>query len=89
MLFRSARIAIGETTSTQVMDEWYKGLDAPGKQRRNINGLTVYSYAPSGFDGNIHYWRALGRSYTYFIQSAGWLTDAEAVKIIQSLKVVK
>ncbi len=50
--------------------------------------MTVISYVQQQL-GGAHIWEAFGRSYHYTISSQGWLTDAEAIKIIQSLKVVK
>lgn len=60
-------------------------------RRRVINGLTVTTYTQAldiGFTRNT--WVAAGRTYTYVIRDDyEWLTDAEAVKIIQSLRVTK
>lgn len=60
-------------------------------RRRMINGLSVTSYS-MGLDigGTRNTWVAAGRTYTYVIQDDyEWLTDAEAIKIIQSLRVTK
>jgi hypothetical protein len=59
-------------------------------ERRVINGLTVFKFdtnAPLGYV--THYWYALGNTFSYKIESVEWLTDAEAVKIIQSLRVTQ
>lgn len=58
-------------------------------RQRTVNGLTVLSYSYSGGMASGNVWVAVGRTHVYWIYSAGWLTDAEAIKIIQSLKVVK
>lgn len=60
----------------------------PQVRQRVINGLTVFSYKWEGIV-TINHWVAVGRNYTYRISSLGWLTDAEAVKIIQSLRVTR
>lgn len=57
-------------------------------QRRSVNGLavTIYNIAPGGVTERR--WVAAGRTYTYVIRDTRqWLTDIEAVKIIQSLRV--
>lgn len=59
-------------------------------KQRTINGLKVFSFntvLPPGYTTN--FWYALGKTYSYKIESIGWLTDAEAIKIIQSLRVTK
>ncbi len=54
--------------------------------QRTINGMRVYSISSS--DGNTwNIWYAVGRSYGYLLSSRDWLTDAEAIKIIESIKV--
>lgn len=60
-------------------------------RRRTINGLNVTSYTKAlDIGGSEDVWVAAGRTYTYIIRGRGeWLTDAEAVKIIQSLRVTK
>jgi len=85
---RDARLSIKPAISVQEMDTWYKDLVASKKQKRTINGMTVISYDVEGLGGGL-FWEGFGRSYHYVITSNGWLTDAEAVKIIQSLKVTK
>lgn len=60
-------------------------------RRRTINGLNVTSYS-MGLDigGVRNTWVAAGRTYTYVIRDDyEWLTDSEAIKIIQSLRVTK
>ena len=56
--------------------------------RRTVNGMTVYSTV-SEERGSTNTWIAYGRNYVYRITSLNWLTDAEAIKIIQSLRVTK
>lgn len=63
------------------------GLEGTVRQRM-INGITVLSYKIGELGGG-NFWEVFGRSYHYRIRSEGWLTDAEAVKIIQSLRVTK
>lgn len=59
-------------------------------KQRNINGLNVFSYTTTIPTGYVtHDWYALGKTFSYKLEANEWLTDAEAVKIIQSLKVVK
>ncbi|QQR61255.1 hypothetical protein IPH19_02215 [Candidatus Uhrbacteria bacterium] len=59
-------------------------------RQRTINGLAVYSYRIEyGLGGGLNIWLAVGRNYTYRLSSNSWLTDAEAIKIIQSLRVTK
>lgn len=70
----------------------FLGFEVNGQiQQSNVNGLTVYSYSASstgsGFAYNI--WDAVGRTYWYRVTSSGVLTNAEAVKIIQSLRVTQ
>lgn len=54
-------------------------------RERTINAIPVLSFDARGEK----YWFAFGRTNVYQIHSFGWLTDAEAVKIIQSLRVVQ
>lgn len=57
-------------------------------RERTINGIPVVSYGMTANDGSIvNNWVGFGRNFQYTITSYGWLTDAEAVKIIQSLRV--
>lgn len=63
------------------------GLEGTVRQR-TINGITVLSYRIGELAGG-NFWEVFGRSYHYRIRSEGWLTDAEAIKIIQSLRVTK
>ncbi len=81
-----------ETKNSSLKEEKYSLATTPlaGEIReRTINGMPVISYHKddSGFSTN--YWVAFGRTYTYRLASFGWLTDAEAIKIIESIKVTK
>jgi len=57
-------------------------------RQRTIGGVTVIS-ATRGELGRGPVWYIFGRSYFYTLSSQDWLTDAEAIKIIQSLRVTK
>ena len=57
-------------------------------RERVVNGMTVLSYKYEGL-GSLSYWEAFGRNFRYLITSRSWLTDSEAIKIIQSLRVTK
>jgi hypothetical protein len=61
--------------------------DIEDLRERTISGIPVFSYTLEYVGPSQKYWVALGRTYTYYLSSYGWLTDAEAVKIIQSLRV--
>ena len=56
-------------------------------RERTINGMQVLSYNFTGGGSSQNNWIAFGRTNRYLLSSEGWLTDAEAVKIIQSLRV--
>ncbi len=60
-------------------------------KERNVNGLTVISFTRNADGGpDDIQWVAYGKSYTYTLHTkSGWLTDAEAIKIIESLKITK
>ncbi len=58
-------------------------------RERTVGGMTVFSYTLDYVGPSINHWVALGRNYRYNITSYGWLTDAEAIKIIQSLRVTE
>jgi hypothetical protein len=64
------------------------GPDLSAIRQRTLGGIAVLSYRIDALGGG-NYWEVFGRSFHYTLNSQGWLTDAEAVKIIQSLKVVK
>lgn len=89
---RAADLIITKTTSTpaQTLRDLRANPEVKNLRQRTINGITVISYeiqneGPGGF---ARFWNAFGRSYYYMMGSfGGWLTDAEAVKIIQSLRV--
>ncbi|MCK9361561.1 hypothetical protein M0Q28_05075 [Patescibacteria group bacterium] len=56
-------------------------------RERTLGGVTVLSYTNAADNIWPNRWQVFGRTYMYTISSHGWLTDAEAVKIIQSLRV--
>lgn len=58
-------------------------------RERTINGIPVISYRMEGLGGLQNVWVGFGRNYQYRIYSHGQLSDAEAVKIIQSLRVTQ
>ncbi len=81
-------------TDTRSMSDIRRELNTqdikPGALReRTINGIPVLSYTINRGAGDERNWIAFGRTNRYNLHSAGWLTDAEAVKIIQSLRVEK
>ena len=82
------QIIRGETESAPTSADQLGAVT--GLRRRTINGLAVTSYSHAldiGGDENV--WIAVGKTYSYIIRGYAWLTDAEAIKIIQSLKVTK
>jgi|GEM_PF-2153089 len=59
-------------------------------RQRTISGLTVISHEETSVTGGgASYWYAIGRNFSYQIGSLGALSDTEAIKIIQSLRVTK
>jgi len=59
-------------------------------RQRTINGLAVISHeATWEISDSARYWYAIGRNFSYQIGSLRALSDAEAIKIIQSLRVTK
>lgn len=58
-------------------------------RERTINGIPVLSYEFDRGADTERVWVGFGRTNHYTLQSAGWLTDTEAIKIIQSLRVTK
>lgn len=74
------------TNVKQILQPGYPGVsDNMEIRERTISGMPVLSF---NADGGGRVWYAFGRSNTYWISSRGaWLTDAEAIKIIQSLRV--
>jgi hypothetical protein len=58
-------------------------------KERTVGGVTVLSYTNNQNASWPKNWEVFGRTHTYLLSSHGWLTDDEAIKIIQSLKVVK
>ncbi len=86
-----AFISIASSTDSNIVLKRLKeaGSGVIGSVRqRTVSGMNVLSYK-KGEEGAVPVWEAFGRSYHYTISSRSWLTDAEAIKIIQSLKVVK
>lgn len=66
------------------------GMEFSNVRERTISGIPVLSYEVLADNGQFYReWMAFGRTNNYTIRSAGWLTDAEAIKIIQSLRVTK
>ncbi|KAA0207056.1 hypothetical protein EDM68_00480 [Candidatus Uhrbacteria bacterium] len=94
-LTRGASLSIENSTSSAAIRKEIQTLRNNGEQieeirERIINGMTVISFTQgdgSSYTRNL--WIGVGRTYLYRIESSGWLTDAEAVKIIQSLRVAK
>jgi hypothetical protein len=92
---RDARLSIGDATTTAAvrahaeneLSQDYVSDPSPIRQR-TINGIPVISYGYYAL-GQANIWIAVGRTHTYWLVSGGWLTDAEAVKIIQSLRVTQ
>lgn len=87
---RLASFGIGPVTTADAVDTGIKENESVRNVRqRTISGFTVYDY-DLNFEANPHEWIAVGRNYSYHLTSlGGWLTDAEAIKIIQSLRVTK
>jgi hypothetical protein len=66
------------------------GMEFSNIRERMISGIPVLSYEVLADGGRFYReWMAFGRTNNYTLRSAGWLTDAEAIKIIQSLRVTK
>ncbi len=92
---RDGGLSIGDATTTAAvrahaeneLSQDYVSDPSPIRQR-TINGIPVISYGYYAL-GQINIWIAVGRTHTYWLFSGGWLTDAEAVKIIQSLRVTR
>jgi hypothetical protein len=87
---RDSELTIGDKRITlsqvkQNLQPGYPGVSEDTNLReRTISGIPVLSF---NADGGSHVWYAFGRSFTYILGSDSWLTDAEAIKIIQSLRV--
>lgn len=85
--------ALEITNSTSTPNEARRGavenFNATDIRTRTINGMTVLSYRMNLETSQNNVWIGFGRTYRYALFSQGWLTDAEAVKIIQSLRVVQ
>lgn len=64
-----------------------RSLSPATVRERSLGGVTVLSYSLPTDKVWPNRWHVFGRTHTYMIASHGWLTDAEAVKIIQSLRV--
>ncbi|MCC7523064.1 hypothetical protein IT407_04705 [Candidatus Uhrbacteria bacterium] len=87
--FRDSSLTIYPPTSTTSL---LRSLSGTQVRQRNVNGLTVLSYSQTEQNTNFtnQVWDAIGRTYWYRIVSkAGQLSDAEAVSIIQSLRVTR
>lgn len=85
---REAELTFGESADPNpVLREIRNNADLVGPVRqRIINGITVLSYRIEALGyGDI--WDVFGRSYRYTIK--GSLSDAEAMSVIQSLRVTK
>jgi len=83
-------ISISAATTSLSLERANAGEFASNFKQSTVNGISVLSYDVRGPAPVSHMWIGIGRTYVYRIVSVtGWLTDAEAVKIIQSLKVVK
>lgn len=82
----------GAPTSSAAMRNEIK-IKHPGQEvvTRTINGIPVYQVIYNGsYDPAYTSWYAVGRNYLFsFRVREGALSDAEAIKIIQSLRVTK
>jgi hypothetical protein len=92
MVVRDSSLIVSD--DTRPMSDLRRELNAqdikPSALReRTINGIPVLSYTINRGAGDERNWIAFGRTNRYHLHSQGWLTDAEAVKIIQSLRVEK
>ena len=86
---RDSILTISPPTTTASL---LRSLAGTQVRQRNVNGLTVLSYTKAEDSSPIinQVWDAVGRTYWYRIVSrAGQLSDAEAVAIIQSLRVTQ
>lgn len=88
---RDSALEITKSTSTpnEVRREALNAFNTGSVRERSINGMTVLSFKHNTEASQNLVWVAFGRTYRYTIYSLGWLTDAEAIKIIQSLRVEK
>jgi hypothetical protein len=81
--------ASAPTSSAAVLNEIRKNHPSEEIVTRTVNGIPVYQviYA-GGYDPASISWYAVGRNYLFMFRvRKGALSDAEAVKIIQSLRV--
>jgi hypothetical protein len=88
---RDARVTVSNEISTpnKIRREAIDSYHATNIRERTLGGIPVLSYNVAWEDKHFNQWVGFGRNFQYTIHSQGWLTDAEAIKIIQSLKVVK
>jgi len=84
---RDSSIEIKDTGASP--SEVRKSLKPLVVRERTVGGVTVLSYTNPQDATWPQRWEVFGRTHTYTLASHGWLTDADAIKIIQSLKVVK
>jgi len=88
--YRDSAIEITTNTSTpNDIRTDAKAKHGTNITERTINGIPVISYRVQFDDVRYNYWYGFGRTFQYRIMSKEWLSDADAVKIFQSLKVVK
>jgi hypothetical protein len=85
----SLEISTSTSTPNEARREAIDLYNADTVQERIINGMRVLSYKMNIEAAQNNVWIGFGRTYRYKIFSLGWLTDAEAVKIIQSLRVTQ
>jgi hypothetical protein len=85
---RDVTLYIDPPTSTKA---YANAMHLQNPKLQTIAGLSVIKVTQQNemTGGQYPEWFASGRSHSYRIVSDGWLTDVEAIKIIQSLKVVK
>lgn len=91
--YRDSMLLVSNSTSTPASTRRSLANPPEGAEatvsnvrERTINGIPVLSYRMSGATVQEN-WIGFGRNFQYRLSSYGWLTDAEAVKIIQSLRV--
>ncbi len=86
---RDASLGIMETDATpnEFRTSMREAFPTLAIRERSLGGVTVLSYQNPSDAVWPNQWMIFGRTFTYRIASHGWLTDAEAVKIIQSLRV--